>query len=448
MRRPPRIFIGFEEVAGYCAGLKKGFDENGVASVCFLIRDHRFQYADPENLPLLTLIRSVLQMREACKARAKNTPNPLAKVLFMAARLGLALAQNVVWLAVFFCALAKFDVFIFQGRASFSHLFRFPVRPGFLDLAILKLLRKKVIYVFHGTDTRPAYVNGSAGIRRLSTREMLRYVKKQARDLKAIEKYADFIVHYPLNTQLHKRRIVSHDCLGRPVTGSAASDETRPRLEEGAVRIVHAPSDPVGKGSAKIKQSIQNLIQKGHRIEYVELADKSNREVKGILAGCDFVVDQLYYDVSISILGTEAAFLGKAVLFGSYAKEEFKKVIPPAFLPPTVICLPEEMEEAIERLISDKESRASLGAKSRAFVEQFYGPKKVAGNFLRLINGNVPEEWLFDPNSLEYCHGYGFSRTEVKGRIRELIQQGGEASLCLDDKPMLKERFIKFAAGA
>jgi glycosyltransferase involved in cell wall biosynthesis len=223
------------------------------------------------------------------------------------------------------------------------------------------------------------------------------------------------------------------------------AEATQQRRVEDVVRIVHAPSDPVGKGSEEINQAIQNLIKQGHRIEYVAVVGRTNREVKEILAGCDFVVDQLYYDVSLSILGTEAAFLGKAVLFGSYARDEFKKVVPAAHLPPAVVCRPEEIEGAIKGLVVDQKLRARLGMNGREFAGRNYGPKRVAENLLRLIANDIPGDWWFDPNSLEYCHGYGYSETGVKSRIRELIEKEGAESLCLDDKPLLKERFIKFA---
>ena len=45
-------------------------------------------------------------------------------------------------------------------------------------------------------------------------------------------------------------------------------------------------------------------------------------EVIEALRNCDFVVDQVYYDVAISYVATEAAFLGKPSVIGSYAWEE------------------------------------------------------------------------------------------------------------------------------
>jgi hypothetical protein len=441
----PRIFIGFGETSGYCAGLKKGFDEIGIPAVSFMITENRSQFDDSGRGWLLTAIRSILKKREALQAQSEKTASHAVKLRCALWRLALALAQNAVWLAVLVWALAKFDVFVLQGRASFINVFRLPVKPRFLDLAILKLLRKKIIYVFHGTDSRPAYINGSAGTRRLNARQLAQYARRQARDVRTIEKYADAILHYPLNTHFHLKKIISHEFMGRPVFIASPSAPSEPATAAAAVRIVHAPSDPVGKGSEKIRECIGHLRQKGHEIDFIEMIDKRNEEVKESLSSCDFVVDQVYYDVAISYFGTEAAFLGKPAVLGSYAKEELRKTSSDAALPPTLMCAPEEMEQAIEKMVADSQLRHQLGAQANEFVEQHYGPKRVAENFLRVIEKDVPAEWFFDPDSLQYCHGYGYAEEKVKEVIRGVVQEGGESALSLDDKPRLKEKMLRFA---
>jgi glycosyltransferase involved in cell wall biosynthesis len=441
----PCVFIGFGETSGYCAGLKRGFDEIGIPAVSFMITENRFQFGDSGRGRLLASICAILKKREALQAQAEKTASRAVKLGCALRRLALALAQNAVWLAVVVWAVAKFDVFVLQGRTSFINVFRFPVKPRFLDLAVLKLFRKKIIYVFHGTDSRPAYINGAIGTRRLNARQLIQYGRRQARDVRTIEKYADAILHYPLNTHFHRKRIISHEFIGRPVFIAHAIGEPKPAEAGLSVKIVHAPSDPVGKGSERIREIIERLRQKGHPIDFIELVDKTNEEVKDSLQKCDFLVDQLYYDVAISYLATEAAFLGKPAVIGSYAKDELPKTAPGAVWPPVHMCAPDDMEQAIEKMITDSKLRRRLGAQAREFVEKHYGPKRVAENFLRVIGQDVPREWLFDPNSLEYCHGYGYTEEKVKEVIRGVVQEGGESALSLDGKPALKQRMLRFA---
>jgi hypothetical protein len=444
MRKPPRIFIGFGETSGYCAGLKKGFDEIGVPAFSFIISDHLGRFENASQGRLLSAIRAILKKRGDWQARSKKSRNLLTKLTCALARMVLALAQNAVWLAVILWVLAKFDVFVLQGRSSFINYFRFPIRPRFMDLPILKLFGKKIFYVFHGTDTRPAYINGRAGICELNAKQLARYARRQAEDVRAIEKYADFILHYPLNTHFHRKRIISHEYVGRPVFVAASSPQEL-RTTSDSVRIVHAPSDPVGKGTEKIRECIKNLRQKGHQIEFIELVDKTNDEVKEELRRCDFLVDQVYYDVAISYVGTEAAFLGKPSVCGTYAAEALRQSTPASQLPPVFLCAPQDLEQAIETMITNRALRQRLGEQARRFVTAHYGPARVAQNYLRLIANDAPDEWRFNPNSVSYCHGYGYSEERVKEVIRSVVQTAGESALSLEDKPALKEKFLRFA---
>jgi len=426
----PRVFIGFGETAGYCAGLKKGFDEVGVESVSFMVNQSVFQYDDHGEGSLFRAMRKVVETRDRLGAERKPVQ-----------RFFVSIWQNIIAMRVFCWALLNFDAFVIQGRTSFADLFRLPIKPRFLDLPILRLFRKRIIYVFHGTDSRPAYVNGAQGTRKLTVVQLAKYVRKQHRDLRKIEKYASVILHYPLNAQLHAKKIVSHEFVGRPV--SVPNTAVTP--SESEVLIAHAPSDPLGKGTAIIEAAVQNIARKGHAVRLIRPADKSNAAVKQALAQCDFVIDQVYYDVGISYVATEAAFLGKPTVIGTNAKAELLKVTPTELVAPTILCEPEELERTIERLVSDKKLRVACGDKARAFVEKHYGPRRVAENYLKLISGAIPKEWIFDSNSIDYVYGYGYSVNDVRERVRSLVQQCGPSALCLDDKPAMKAKFLKLA---
>ncbi|MDB6058319.1 MAG: putative aminotransferase, class-II [Verrucomicrobiales bacterium] len=434
----PRVFIGFSETAGYCAGLKKGFDEIGVESNCFMVTESVFQFDDPGKGRMLARMRAAIAFRARVQEAAHNA-GTFRKVTLSIAKVFATFWQTVIAAMVFCWAAITFDVFIIQGRTSFVDLFRVPIVPKFFDLALLKLLRKKIIYVFHGTDSRPAYVNGSQGTRKLTVEQLAKYVRKQHRDLGRIEKFASVIIHYPLNAQLHRKQIISHEFVGRPVAVPSGTVEPE---HGGEVIVGHAPSDPIGKGTALIEAVITNLQKKGHSVRLVRPDDRSHSAVKKMLAECDFVVDQVFYDVAISYVATEAAFLGKATVIGTNARDELIKVTPPEMLAPTVLCLPEEIEPTIERLIVDEKLRRTCGEKARRFVETHYGPLNVAENFLKIINGSVPANWFFDPNSIEYVFGYGYEKADVKKRVHELVQQFGTSALCLDDKPQMRDRFL------
>ena len=151
------------------------------------------------------------------------------------------------------------------------------------------------------------------------------------------------------------------------------------------------------------------VVVRGARIEYRELVGQPNHEVLRALRWCDFVVDEVYSDTPMARFATEAAYFGKAAVVGSYAAALYHvREDPP--LPPSLLCHPDEIEEAIMSLASDASLRGELGLRAQAFVTQQWSPADVAGRLLRLIDGAAPAEWVVQPRDLTYVHGWGDRR--------------------------------------
>jgi len=139
--RSQRIFLGFQEIAGYYAQLHQGFTELGVQSTFVNLSDHPFQYEGGE---ARGLTRSIKQARAS-----RRTLRPLSLR-------GLCLLVWEGWLRIclLIWAVTKFDSFILGFGSTF-------LQRSSLDLMVLKLFRKRVVFVFHGSDARPAYLDGS-----------------------------------------------------------------------------------------------------------------------------------------------------------------------------------------------------------------------------------------------------------------------------------------------
>ena len=75
---------------------------------------------------------------------------------------------------------------------------------------------------------------------------------------------------------------------------------------------------------------MDNLRQKGRPIDFVELVGRTNEEVKEALQSCDFLVDQLYYDVAISYLATETPFWENPPSSEPSVKDQFGRCARPA----------------------------------------------------------------------------------------------------------------------
>jgi hypothetical protein len=225
---------------------------------------------------------------------------------------------------------------------------------------------------------------------------------------------------------------VAHVC----PSPSSASDSNR-------IRILHSPSSPQHKGTPQIRQAIKNLQAKGYPIDFIEMVGKPNAEVLEELACCDFVVDQLNGDGPISGFGTEAAFFGKPAINGTHTTHAWE-IYSADQIPLVHHCHNDAIESAIETLIVNKEYRIELGKRAQQFVRSRWTPKKIAERYVRLIEGDIPDDWMYDPRNLRYVHGYG-PETQIRQAVRGVIETGGKDALHLSDKPELERRFIEFA---
>lgn len=443
-----KIFLGLTEVSGYYSHLKKGFDELGVYAVHVPLQAHRFRY--DEEVPSHFFVK----WARYCVTKRVSLQNPNAvQKLFWFASVALTRLVLFVW-AVF-----TFDVFILGGGSSFF---------SFRELPLLRLLGKKVIYTFFGTDARPAYLDGfftpdqigfkwplpraadrpSAGNdearRRIMAEAQLAATLKRKAGVRAAERYANAVICGPSFAQFMTRDFINFFIIGIPLNiDTPACAEIRAAARR--PRILHAPSQNEGKGTALIRRAIANLEQKGIDVEYVEISDRPNEEVIGEIRRCDFVIDQVYSDTPIAGFATEAAFHGKPAIVGSYYSDLIKEQMVEELIPPSLFCHPDALERSIETLASDINFRRELGERAAVFVRNKWRAKEVAARYLRLIRGDIPEVWKFSAQRVSYVHGVGLSEDRMKSHVQSLISLHGVKSLQLADKPELEQRLVALA---
>ncbi|HUU09799.1 MAG TPA: glycosyltransferase [Phycisphaerae bacterium] len=430
-----RIFIGLVEVAGYCTQLKRGFDELGVDATFVDLSGHPFRYG-PAGRPGPAK-RLLLGLRRWATARlgSKRFLRSLHRVF-----------QTVVGIPLLVWGLFRYDVFIFGFGTSLCF---------YRELPILKRFGKTVIHVFLGSDVRPPYVNGAEAVEpdALSTKACIRAARRRKRMLRRIERYADALVDLPTQAQFHERPFVSWAFVGMPFAPPAppepapAAPEAQPAEAAGPrpVRILHSPSNPLIKGTDRVRGIIADLRAKGHAIDYVEVSGKPQAVVLDELSRCDFIIDELYSDNLMAGLATEAAFFGKPSVVGGYAGEELERFFPPDRRPPVLNRHPDDVAQAVERLVTDEAFRLDLGRRASEFVRTRYAPAAVAAAYLRIIQGDVPPEWLCDPATIRHVRGMGLPEDRCRRLVREVIEAGGVGALQLADKPDLQRRFVEFA---
>jgi hypothetical protein len=428
--RVMRVFIGLTEVAGYFSNLARGLGELGIETMLVDLDDHPFQYSGGGRRE-----RMVDFYRFLSRRRASAVGRPSASWW--------AWLQVACRFLILLKAAVTCDAFIFSSHTTFLR---------YHELPLLRLLGKRLVFVFSGSDHRPAYIDGLA-LTSLDDRTIARchaLTRRTKARLRKIERQADVIVGHHLSAHLHERSIVPFLLLGFPFETATGSHPTIDRSDPGAVRIVHAPSSPGQKGTVEIRAAIDALVAEGLRIDFVELVNTPNHAVLDALAACDFVVDELYSDTRMAGLATEAAFFGKPAVVGGYVEDEdlaIDGVYPPTSFPPVHHCRPDRIEEAIRRLVVDVPYRLELGRRARAFVTSHWSPVAVAKRYVSLIDNEIPERWMFDPHGIRYLSGTGITEAASRAGVRRLVEMFGPEALCLSDKPELERAFLEFAHG-
>jgi hypothetical protein len=115
-------------------------------------------------------------------------------------------------------------------------------------------------------------------------------------------------------------------------------------------------------------------------------------------------------------------------------------------MPPVLYCRPEEIEDAIDRLVADAAFRVRLGADAHQFARRNRDPLEVARRFARVVEGDAPPEWMYDPNRLRHVGGFG-SPALLRQTVRALVSAHGPGALQLDDKPELRRLVLEFGFG-
>lgn len=424
-----RVFIGPNEVAGLTSGLAAGFDKLGVAAEVVTAHENPFQYEATSSRPFIARIWGRLgKLRTAWAKRS-----------YAMGKLGWALWR--LWsVVVLIQALYRFDRFVF--------VFGETITNTRAELFLHRLLGKKLIFLYCGSDARPPFIGGNYAHSNLKTAiETIAQRSKSISSRIRLNERFGLCINSPLTGHYHDRPYINWFSIGIPRALPdilAKPSEPQAALVSNQVRILHSPSSPQMKGTRAICAAIERLRAKGYDIEFVQLSGVPNTEVIKEIARCDFIVDQLYSDTPMAAFATEAAILGRPAVVGSYAAS-LDLPISPEGMPPSCFVHPDALESAIEGLILDPKARIELGLRAQAFVTGSWKPETVAARYLRLFNNDIPDDWWCSPDAVVYCHGCGLSESRSQELIQALVAERGKQALQLSHKPELEAAFLAYA---
>jgi glycosyltransferase involved in cell wall biosynthesis len=159
-------------------------------------------------------------------------------------------------------------------------------------------------------------------------------------------------------------------------------EEWRPVYTQGEterpLRIGHAPSNRRVKGTELLLDALSELKETGFTFELVLVEGLSNAMARSRYETIDVLVDQVFCGWYGGV-AVEAMALGKPVLV--YIREDDLKFIPAEMKAdlPFVQLNPDNIKKGLkEVLLMPREELLSLAKRSRAFVEKWHDPLKIA----------------------------------------------------------------------
>ena len=423
-----KIFLGLDDTCSYYTQLQMGFKSLGIP--CTLINAFPNKRYRPKHHPDFITGKIVEWIgRKTIMLERGN----FLRYLWIGIK-GLSL------LFLLLNSLPRYDVFIFSGGTTFLNSF---------DLWLLKFFKKKVIVVHHGSEARAPYINPVLLKKDgdFNAKDCIKETKSMKKRLKKIERYADIIINNPNSSHLHESKFINWHCIGLPFNCPPPfKNKNNNFLSNDPCIIVHAPTRPGAKGSSLIENSINSLIKDGHNIKFLKLIGQSNDEVLKAISSCDFIVDELYSDLLMASLAGEAAMFGKPAIVGMYDYKNIRASFPEKdMVPPVIVCSPEDVKQAIQKLIIDKEFRVHMGKQAKDFIQKQWSSEEVAKRFLLLIKNEIPETWWFDPQNILRLHGWGITEIKLKERLRDIINTYGLSALQLSHNPVLEQAFLDFS---
>lgn len=419
-----KLLIAPIEIAGYYSNLSRDLRKLGIHVDLAFYYENSFNYSEKgDDFWLVRMIRGL-------KAKS-NQSNSIAH------RALLQISAEI--LSIFFCfsTLSKYDTYLFSFGSSLATVTH-------LDLLILRLFRKRIISnIAHGSECRPPYMNGR--FQNSDTKQLRLETRRLIWNLRWLEKFSHELIGAPYSSSLFARRsFINVYDLGLP-RGEDRNKVGRRDSTAEPLRILHAPSSRITKGTSKIKNVFDDLERQNLPVEFTIVEGLANNELLAMLGDYDLVVDQLYSDTPWPGLASECAIFGVPVIVGGYGLEELKPFLRPNIEYPSITIKPDSLKEVLISITSNTSILDSARAKVQMYKEKELSGVAIAFNFLSVLEGKEDEFMRLDPNEVRYFEGLGQDKITTATQILRVRSEGGAVALGLKDKPELYDEMVKWA---
>lgn len=253
--------------------------------------------------------------------------------------------------------LEHFDVFHFHYAAT--------LLQGSADLPLLERQAKKMVMHHWGNDVRThaiasisnpyVYTGDSPPADQID--KTLRHLSKFIKHA-IVQDYEVYPYVAPYYDNIH-------------VLPIAFDTDTKvpkyPDIQVSNPLIIHAPTNPLFKGTKFIEEALEKLREEGVSFRYQRVEKMSNAEAVALYQEADIVIDQVLCG-SYGMLAVESMSLGKPVI--GFIRDDLLLKFPE--IPPILSANPDEVYDVIKEVIQNPRLRVEAGQRGRAYVEKHH----------------------------------------------------------------------------
>lgn len=432
------LLIG-PDVAGFVSGLEFGFKELKWKVVRIgrqRPHNHRMTEATPNlsvigkaRLLLVRIFLAIDNSKVPCWMRSA------IRVVEKSLRSLVGFVRLVRWWAV----LSSCDLVIFNSGQTLS--------GSSLDYRIARRGGARIVTVFHGSDARPAYLDGAVWRGKdVAVDTIRRRLDLAQRRVRRAEKFADAIVCWVGITHLFSRPLFLHETVGFPLRTSPnviqqkfcrlRSPDSKPLV------ISHHPTDKAAKGTSEIERLVAAVVNELQDVKFLAKTDCSHDEVLSSMADSDIVIDQVFSDSAFSVTVAEASILGVPVLIAG----KDSTLIRSALSEPSTSTLfvhTDDAQRELKYLCESKDLRIRVAVRAQTYFAAKWDPVRVASRYVELSLGNstIP---ACDPLGLHEVRGGFAPESELREVLFRFTHAYGVAALGLHHNPNLRQNVVNW----
>jgi len=258
-------------------------------------------------------------------------------------------------------AIKEYDLFHFHFGTSLT--------LSNMDLPLLKMLGKKVIMNYWGSEVRRYSIakqyNPSVKVKNYDEEQIIATLKTVAKSVDhcIVADWELYLYVSDFFPNVHFLPIAVDVTKYKPIKKKHGNK--RPL-------IVHAPTHQEVKGTKYIIQAVKELKEK-YDFDFQLVEGLHHEEAKKIYQQADIIIDQLLIG-SYGVFAIESMAMEKTVIswISDYMKEKYPEDLP------IVKANSETIKSVLEDLLNNMDKLPDINRKSRCYVEKYHSAEKVA----------------------------------------------------------------------